>query len=479
MGSSPVTATSAPAGPAAARLESTLDQWLTEGRLPAGALLLVAFSGGPDSTALLWGLGRPAQLRGLRLTAAHLDHALDPDSERRARGARRLAARLGVPLTVERRPIGELRRRGESPEEAARRVRYDFLLHEAARQGAAAVLTAHHGDDQAETVLVRLLAGTGLLGLAGIRPHDGALWRPLLGLSRATLRDALYEVGIEPLVDPTNLLLDRPRNLVRWALLPALAAEAPDVAARLGAVAAAAAAARDAVDRTLERLLHAETTAAGVHVARSELVALPATLRPLAAAFLHRRAGLFRPPSRRASAELFRQLARPGRVGCDAGCDWRWESRGAELWLARPRIPAEPFTYTFEVPGDCEIRELGARLRVRRAAVEPWMWRGEPRRAALALALAEHEPLTVRSRRPGDRLRPLGAPGERRLKELLIDRRVPRPDRDRLPLLCRGDLILWVPGVTVAEDCRLREHSEAWVAEIEPLVETRRLDQGR
>jgi tRNA(Ile)-lysidine synthetase-like protein len=439
----------------------------------------VAFSGGPDSTALLWGLAPPVRRRGLRLAAAHLDHGLDTDSARRAVGAAHLAARLGVRLAVDRRPVGERRRRGESLEEAARRVRYDFLFEELERSGAAALLTAHHRDDQAETVLLRLLGGSGLEGLAGIRALAGLLHRPLLGLPRATLRDALGSIGISPLEDPTNLLLDRPRNRLRWAVLPALAATTPAIAARLGDLAAAAAAANAVIDRVLERRLRPVAAAGGVRVHAAALRALPGPLRAAAAACLHRRAGSPHPPSRRACAELFRQLD-GGRVGCDAGGGWRWETRREALWLAAPRVPAAPFTYTFAVPGDCEIRELGARLRVRRATVEPWMRRGEPGRAGIALALADGELLTVRTRRPGDRLRPLGAPGERRLKEVLIDRGMARPDRDRLPLLCHGERILWVPGVTIAEDCRLGdEPTDTWLAEIEPLAPGPRPDRGR
>ncbi|HZI64893.1 MAG TPA: tRNA lysidine(34) synthetase TilS [Thermoanaerobaculia bacterium] len=480
MGSSPVTATISRAARAAAALESTLEDFLAVLAPPPGALLLVAFSGGPDSTALLWGLTGPVRRRGLRLAAAHLDHGLDPDSAQRAVGAAQLAARLGVPLAVDRRPVGELRRRGESLEEAARRVRYDFLLEEVERSGAAALLTAHHRDDQAETVLLRLLGGSGLEGLAGIRARAGRLHRPLLGLSRATLREALASTGISPLEDPTNLLLDRPRNRLRWAVVPALASQTPAIAARLGELAATAAAANAVIDRVLARRLRPVAAAGRVRVRAAALRDLPGPLRAAAAAFLHRRAGSPHPPSRRACAELFRQLDGGHRVGCDAGGGWRWESRRDALWLTAPCVPAAPFTYTFAVPGECEIRELGARLRVRRATVEPWMRRGEPARAGIALALADGEPLTVRTRRPGDRLRPLGAPGERRLKEVLIDRGMARPERDRLPLLCHGERILWVPGVTVAEDCRLGdEPTDTWLAEIEPLPPGTRPDRGR
>ncbi len=106
------------------------------------------------------------------------------------------------------------------------------------------------------------------------------------------------------------------------------------------------------------------------------------------------------------------------------------------------------------------------RVRIGRRAVEPWMFEGSPHRAALALPLVEGDRVTVRNRRPGDRLHPLGASGSRRLKDVLIDRRVPRHERERLPLLCVGGRIAWAPGVTIDERFRLDGHATAWVAEV-------------
>jgi tRNA(Ile)-lysidine synthase len=113
-----------------------------------------------------------------------------------------------------------------------------------------------------------------------------------------------------------------------------------------------------------------------------------------------------------------------------------------------------------------DVPEISVRVRVSRRAVEPWMFQGSPGRAALALPLAEGDRVTIRNRRPGDRMRPLGASGSRRLKEVLIDRRVPRQLRDRLPLLCVGERIAWAPGVAIDHRFRLDGHATAWVAEV-------------
>ena len=110
--------------------------------------------------------------------------------------------------------------------------------------------------------------------------------------------------------------------------------------------------------------------------------------------------------------------------------------------------------------------EVSVRMRLCRRAVEPWMFRGSPYRAGLALPLTEGDRVTIRNRRPGDRIHPLGADGSRRLKEVLIDRRVPRTARERLPLLCVGERIAWVPGIAIEQRYRLTGHATAWVAEV-------------
>ncbi|HKH47107.1 MAG TPA: tRNA lysidine(34) synthetase TilS, partial [Thermoanaerobaculia bacterium] len=114
-----------------------------------------------------------------------------------------------------------------------------------------------------------------------------------------------------------------------------------------------------------------------------------------------------------------------------------------------------------------EIPELGVRVGLHHRPVEPWMFQGSPHRAGLALPLAAGDRVTVRNRRPGDRLHPLGAAGSRRLKEVLIDRRVPEGARDRIPLLCVGERIAWVPGITIDQRFRITGEASAWVAEVE------------
>lgn len=439
-----------------------------EAPLAPGEGVLIAFSGGPDSTALLWGMTRLAAERGLRLAAAHLDHAMDAGSGARADAAARIAGRLGVPFVRERADV-RAGFPGESPEAAGRRARYAFLERTRQALGARWIATAHHRDDQTETVLLRLLFGSGVEGLAGIRPIHGTVVRPLLTLPRAALLAAVGAAGLDPVDDPTNRSLSVPRNRVRHRLLPVLEEDEPEMSERLARLGDRARSATRAIDRALSGRLAVVPAERGIAVERAAVEALPAGLLPSAFSWLHRQAGAPYPAGGAARSELLRQLRGSGRAACDCGGGWRWETADGLLILRRPEPARETvpdFTYTLEVPGSVEIPEIAVRVRVSRRAAEPWMLQGSPYRAGLALPLMEGDLVTIRNRRPGDRIHPLGASGSRRLKEVLIDRRVPRHVRERLPLLCVGERIAWAPGVTIDQRFRLDGHATAWVAEV-------------
>jgi tRNA(Ile)-lysidine synthase len=200
-----------------------------------GDRVVVAFSGGPDSTALLLAL----HALGVPLVAAHLDHGLRPGSGGDAAAARRLARSLRVPFRSAR--LRGLRKRARgSLERAARAERYAFLARVARREKAAAVAVAHHRDDRAETVLHRLLQGGALPGLAGIplrRPLPGApgcpVVRPLFDVDRAAVESYLRDRGVAAREDPTNGDGSNARSRLRHRVLPAVLAEYPGARASL------------------------------------------------------------------------------------------------------------------------------------------------------------------------------------------------------------------------------------------------------
>jgi tRNA(Ile)-lysidine synthase len=191
--------------------------------ITAGSSVLAAVSGGGDSVALLHLLHRFARSRDLRITVAHLDHGLRRGSRADRRFVERLARDLGLPCVADRREVAALRRKSESPEEAARRVRRAFLFEAADRAGCERIATGHTLDDQAETVLMRLVRGAGATALTGMAASGpGPFVRPLLDLERAELRAYLRRRELAFRDDPSNRDLRFDRNRVRRLVLPVL-----------------------------------------------------------------------------------------------------------------------------------------------------------------------------------------------------------------------------------------------------------------
>lgn len=449
-------------------LEHLSDTLHRLGILQAGRRLVIAFSGGPDSTALLWGLQRVTGGSGVELFAVHVDHALDEDSRRRAVGAERICRALEVPFSQTRRPF-ETRTAYASREADARRFRYRALERQRQHLDADYILTAHHADDQIETLLIRLLYGSGIEGLSGIAEQRGPLLRPLLGLRKQVLLRALRQAGLEPVRDPTNFHLHGVRNRIRHLLLPHLFAEDPELGRRLLDLSQTVAVFRSLLQKRLPELLDLKETRTGSSVDRGSLERLPAALWPFALAEMSRMAGIDYPPPAAAREELARQIRADSQVRVDCGSGWRWRSQVGRLDL-RESPPSPPaFAYTVEAPGECVIPELALRFRIRRGVVDTWMFRSSSRRAGLDLPIGPGDRVIVRSRRPGDRVQPFGCSYTRRLKDVLIDRRVPRCERGRLPLLEVDSQLVWIPGVTICEEARVGAAERAWIAELEPI----------
>jgi tRNA(Ile)-lysidine synthase len=191
---------------------------------PPGTRLLIGLSGGSDSVALVFVLRELAENGGFSLAGlAHLNHQLRPSAGRDEAFCRDLAERLHLRIVVESADVqGYARGRNMSVEDAARRIRYDFLERAADAVGANGIAVGHTQDDQAETFLLKLMRGAGLTGLAGIYPRRGRVIRPLLDTSRGELRWQLSEHGERWIEDETNDDLENPRNRIRHVVLPEL-----------------------------------------------------------------------------------------------------------------------------------------------------------------------------------------------------------------------------------------------------------------
>ena len=447
--------------------------------------LLVAFSGGPDSLALLAAAVRLRDWNGFTLHACHVDHGLDPGSGQRARLAQGLATKLGVPLGRGFHPI-RLNAEptvGHSLEAWAREQRYTALEELAARLDGAWIATAHHADDQAETLILRLMFGTGLRGMGGIRARRGRLLRPFLELRRRELGDYLAELGLEPILDPTNEDLKIPRNQIRKRVLNEWMKEEPALVQQLGRVASTADRVIASTEKRLADLVAVRPLAvgSGAQLDRQALNGLPKTLQVHVLNALDRAAGRVYPSPKTARSELFEQLKkRTGVVSCDAGSGWRWYSDRQTLRLLGPSTqPLVDFTYTLRAPGSIDLVEIGLRATITWGPPAPWMFESSDSRTAFSLEQVEMQSkgagtsgpeLQIRNRRAGDRIRPFGSRRSKKLKDLMIDRRIPRESRDRLPVLVASDRPIWVCGVTLDDRCRVEERaSNVWIIELQAL----------
>jgi len=382
----------------------------------------VALSAGPDSTALLAAL---AQLRDAgeigAVAALHVDHGLRSGGEEDAACAAAACERFGVPLARAKVTVGP-----GNLQAAARRARYAALEAEAGRIGATRIATGHTRTDQAETVLLRLLRGSGARGLAAIPPRRGRIVRPLIDRSRAEGIRFLTELGVRWRDDPTNATPRYARNRVRLALWPAVLALAPAAERALARAADLAREDERALARRARLIVGVE---AAVEVAR--LARAPAAVRRRVLRRMWRnatgRGTRLEAKHVEAMLALVRR-GRPGRAVLPGGLEAR--CRYGRMEIGAPREPGPAFA-PVEVPGPglYDVPARGAvEVLARRADDVPW-------------------PLELRTRRPGDRFRPEGGRGSKKLKSWLIDRKVPREERDALLLLAAGGKILAVPAL--------------------------------
>lgn len=454
------------------------------GVAPAGRLV-VAVSGGVDSMVLLDVLARLRDRLGLRLHVAHVHHGL------RGRAADRDAAfvvaeatRRGLPASVSRLDPTE-RRRGESVEMWARSARYACLDAVAARVRATRIAVAHTRDDQAETVLLHLLRGTGPRGLAGIPPIRHRILRPLLSVSRAEVEAYAAARRLAFRTDRSNASDVYLRNRVRHHLLPLLArGYNPRIVESLAALASLMREDESALTEEAASLFVAGAREAGgaVYLATEALRGVPPAIarRVFQAAFQRVRPEGARGRhalTRRHLEALSRLLSRDAAVGLPGGSEARREGTEIRIGPAaatRPGTPRPAPPPGAEPSGEIPVRPgvwtpwppLQCRLRVRPLEGGAPLTRGAPWREVLSPRLLE-APLRLRGWRPGDRFRPLGMRGEKKLQDFFVDAKVPREERGRIPLLLAGGRIAWVVGQRIAEEFRFRGRGPACLVEVE------------
>ncbi len=463
------------------------------GLLAVGDGVVVGVSGGPDSLCLLHLLLRLREPYRLRLHVAHLHHgARGEEADADAAFVASLARQWGLPATVSRQDVPEIARSHKLAfEEAARRVRYAFLAHVAGEVGAARIAVGHNADDQAETVLMHFLRGAGLAGLRGMLPAtplstyrllEGLagfalppslplLVRPLLGTPRAAIEQYCAEQGLQPRFDRSNLDTTFFRNRLRYELLPLLETYNPHIRHRLCHTAEVVAADYDLLERMRDWAWEEVTVEATGEAVIFDRVAWQTQPLSLQRALIREAAYRLRPHLRDVDfvhvenavrvaqkGEAGLQATLPGGLMLTVGYD-RLTVAG-EGYEPPPEGPTLPPGREVEVtlPGTTPLPEGRWVLE----ATLPEIWTREEveanpdRWTAYLDADALASPLLLRTRRSGDRFRPQGMGGHApRLTDWMINARVPRAWRDRLPLLVGGEEIAWVCGWRVSETARI------------------------
>jgi tRNA(Ile)-lysidine synthase len=447
-----------------------------------GETVVVAVSGGADSVALLDILSRFEE-EPLRLVVAHLNHGLrGDDSDGDEEFVSQLAARYGFPFESQRADVAWVSRSQKiSLEDAGRRVRYRFLSEVAQAHQAASIALAHHRDDQAETVLIRLLRGAGGAGLSAMGSSSqgsaskgsgtfslkGAcpptlcpptLKRPLLRISRAEIERYLKGVGLSYRTDASNEDTRILRNSVRHELIPFLARYNPKISERLAATAETLA--------SDQELLEGMTDVAYARVLSPGATGPVLSVEKLADEPRGLRLRLYR----RALAELRGDLQRIALAHLEAidrliiserpnsrlklpGECFVSRSYGSLRFSASADPGVAPFELSIAGPGNHPLPNGGSLL----VESVPFPRSFDPgsRRVSYLDPLAAPFPWVLRSFAPGDRFTPLGMTGGQKVKELFMNEKIPPDERRRIPLLLSAGRILWVCGVRMGDLARV------------------------
>ncbi len=414
--------------------------------------VLVAVSGGPDSLSLLHALHHERDTLGLAaLEAAHLDHGLrGEEAASEAVWVAGWCRERGIPCHLGRADVAALARsRKCSMQEAARFARYEFLDKAAAASGSSKIATAHTSDDQAETVLLNILRGTGLDGLRGIPEVRGPYIRPLLNVSRVEIEAYCLKHGLQPRRDPSNLSSDHyTRNRVRLDLMPQLAREYnPAITGALLRLSEIAGRDSDYLHQQAEIAL----SGAVLSIATGKLVLKISSLTPLHPALL-------RYVLRTAVGQVRGSTEGIGYRPIEELCRLITERGDQNSRLTLQGLLPQPA---------CDVFLTAGTVTFARAAVVPtahWQLhvtlvpQDAEYTAKMDSQTVDRQSLHVRSWRNGDKIDPFGLGGHhKKVSDIFTDAKVPRDDRGNVPIVCDKNGLVWIAGYTLSQRVKVTE----------------------
>ena len=445
--------------------------------------VLVAVSGGADSLALLYGLHTLRSQLRCKLHVGHLNHCLRPDADADAEFVQQYAAHLELSCTIQRAEVPRLVKQWKlSVEAAGRKARYQFYESVCTEVSATKVALGHHQDDIVETVLMNLIRGSGATGLKGIPPvRDIKFIRPLAGFTRQNIEAFLTSIGIVPRHDATNTDTYYLRNRIRRELIPRLARDYnPNIKTGLSRTADVLGAESEYLDTAAREAF--ETCR--IQDPQKNVVLDRVKFRQYHIALQRRML-------RQSVSEMLGDMSDLYFAHCDAMLNLvegdapntilslpnglRFRRAYQQLIFERKTVETENFAYLIAIVGKTFIEALNTEITAELGDVES--------RGTLALPDGKFEaifdydklrkvfvepsleifPLTVRNRRQGDRFQPYGMRGTKKIKDFLIDAKVPRYERDSIPLLVCGDVILWVIGYTTSDAFKIEPDTRQYL----------------
>jgi len=462
--------------------------------------LLVAVSGGPDSVCLLHVLVKLQEALGVKLHMAHLNHQLrGAEAEADARYVSALAHRLGNPATIEQRDVkGYQAQHHISLEEAAREVRYTFLAQVARSIGANQVAVGHTTDDHIETILMHLIRGTGTRGLRGLQPmvtcqfsgNSLTVVRPLLPVSRGETASYCYYHQLMPRLDTSNLSLSPLRNKIRLELLPLLKSYNPRIAEALLRTARTAGDELAFLDREVSQIWDgvAQRQESTITLDKEGLLKLPPALqRHLLRTAIEQLLGNLKDIETRHIEEIIDALTKPAgkRISLPGGLifsiDYNKYLIGSDLAALSP-FPGLEAESNLKIPGETQLPGWY----VAAAILDPSVVEGKPEGASAPSEITTPLPLikgkgikgiglinndftayfdlnktgdklVVRTRQRGDRFQPMGMSQPKKLGEFMIDAKIPHSWRQRIPIVCSPEQVLWIVGWRIDERVKVTD----------------------
>ncbi|MFC1984581.1 tRNA lysidine(34) synthetase TilS [Chloroflexota bacterium] len=457
-------------------LQKRVLNFILENKLVSGQrCLLVAVSGGPDSVCLLHILVGLQEELDIRLHVAHLNHQLrGAESEADAYYVSDLAHRLDIPVTIEQRDVRAYQARQHlSLEEAAREVRYTFLAQVAKSIGVNRVAVGHTSDDHIETVLMHLIRGAGTTGLRGLRPSSPwqssgsglTIIRPLLPVSRQETAGDCRNHQLMPRIDTSNLSLSPLRNRIRHQLMPLLESYNPRVAEALLRTARIASDDLAFLDKETDRLWSRIVQKQGNNITldREGFLGLPSALKR----YLLRRAiggllGDLKDIESRHIEEITDALTKPvgKRLNLPDGLIFSIEHDKYLLGPGQAALSPFPILdagFPLKLPGETVLP--GWHIETTIISREQMTEKDEDFTAYFDRNKT-NDKLLVRPRQPGDRFQPLGMSQSKKLGEFMIDAKIPSAWRQRIPLVCSPQHILWVVGWRIDERAKVTKNTK-------------------